>query len=196
MKRAVVVSSFAAIAALSFAQCGTTGAGARSTSPEAQRAGLEAFATVYGVLQHPRCLNCHPAGRQPLQGEDSHRHGQNVQGGEDGKGLFAMKCVNCHRDTNTPGANMPPGAPNWHLPEQRMPLVFQGRTPAQLAQQLADPAQNGEKSMDELLRHVAEDALVGWGWAPGDGRAPVPVPRATFVAAMKTWIDAGCPTPP
>lgn len=196
MKRVVVVASVVAILAVTFAQCSTTNAAASTASPELRAAGVEAFATVYRVLQHPRCLNCHPAGRVPLQGDDSHRHGQNVQGGEDGTGLFAMKCTNCHRETNTPGAHLPPGAPNWHLPEQRMPLVFQGRTAAQLARQLADRAQNGGKSMDEVLRHVAEDALVGWGWAPGDGRTAVPVPRATFVAAMKTWIDAGCPTPP
>lgn len=195
MKRSLVVSSIAAIAAFSFAQCGTTRGSSATPSPEATRAGRDAFATVYRVLQHPRCLNCHPAGRAPLQGEDGHPHGQNVQGGEDGKGLFAMRCANCHRDENTPGIGMPPGAPNWHLPAQRMPLVFQGRTPADLARQLGDPAQNGGKSPAEILRHVAEDPLVLWGWAPGDGRAGVPVPHAQFVAAVKTWIDGGCPVP-
>jgi hypothetical protein len=36
--------------------------------------------------------------------------------GADGKGKYALKCANCHQDTNLPGANMPPGNPTWHLP--------------------------------------------------------------------------------
>src|SRR5262249_39436492 len=45
-----------------------------------------AFLDVYKVLTHPRCLNCHPSGDAPLQGDDSHPHLQNVQRGGDGKG--------------------------------------------------------------------------------------------------------------
>lgn len=158
-------------------------------------AGENAFATVYAVLQHPRCRNCHPAGRVPLQGDDGRPHGQNVQGGDDGLGLFAMRCANCHFAQNGAGPNLPPGAPGWHLPKGDMPLVFQGRTPAQLAAQLADRAQNGGRSLDDVLHHVTSDPLVLWGWNPGPGRAPVPLPHAEFVAAMRTWIDAGCPLP-
>ncbi len=168
-------------------QCGTT---ASSSGADASP-----FATVYEVLQHPRCKNCHPAGGAPRQGDESRPHGQNVQGGPDGKGLYALRCANCHREENSSGANLPPGAPNWHLPSREMPLVFEGRTPAQLARQLADPAQNGGRTAEQLLHHVTADPLVLWGWRPGDGRTPVPVPHATFVAAMKAWIDAGCPAP-
>src|ERR1051325_6482790 len=75
-----------------------------------------AFLAAYPVFMHPRCMNCHPKGDAPLQGEDSHIHAQNVQRGPDGKGLFAMKCGNCHQDKNLPGADMPPGHPEWHLP--------------------------------------------------------------------------------
>ena len=191
MKRAIAFSVVLAVTAFVCVQCATT----KPVTPEARSAGAAAFATVYEVLMHPRCLNCHPAGRVPLQGDDSRPHAQNVQGGDDGKGLFAMRCNACHRDENSAGAHLPPGAPNWHLPSKRMPLVFQGRTPAELARQLADRAQNGGKSRDEMLRHVTEDRLVSWGWEPGEGRTPVPVPRATFVAAMKAWIDGGCPVP-
>src|ERR687883_476581 len=51
-----------------------------------------AFLDVYKVLMHPRCLNCHPPGDVPLQGDDSHLHIQNVKRGEDGKGKYALKC--------------------------------------------------------------------------------------------------------
>ena len=57
-----------------------------------------------------------------------------------GRGSNALKCANCHQDTNLPGENMPPGNPNWHLPPPEMPLVFQGKTARELAQQLKDPA--------------------------------------------------------
>ena len=128
-----------------------------------------------------------------------------LENGPDAKGigLFDKKQIRLLNEiadtivptTNTPGANMPPGAPGWHLPARDMPLVFEGRSPAQLAQQLADPAQNGGKTMQQLLHHVTADPLVLWGWHPGDGRAPVSVPHATFVAKMQQWIDAGCPIP-
>src|SRR2546427_7960674 len=72
-----------------------------------------AFLDVYKVLMHPRCLNCHPSGDQPLQGDDSHVHVQNVKRGLDGKGKYALKCANCHQDTNLAGANMPPGNSTW-----------------------------------------------------------------------------------
>src|SRR5262245_22996407 len=108
-----------------------------------------AFLEAYKVFMHPRCMNCHPNGDRPLQGDDSHIHAQNVQRGPDGKGLFALKCANCHQDKNLPGANMPPGNPNWHLLTPEMPMVFQGRSPRELALQMVDTKQNGGKSLAE-----------------------------------------------
>src|SRR5947209_817103 len=70
-----------------------------------------AFLDVYKVLMHARCMNCHPTGDAPLQGDRSLPHAQNVQRGPDGKGLYALKCADCHQDTNLPGENMPPGNP-------------------------------------------------------------------------------------
>jgi hypothetical protein len=46
-----------------------------------------------------------------------------------------------------------------------------------------------------MLEHNANDKLVGWGWDPGVGRTPVPIPRAEFVARFRTWMDAGAPCP-
>ncbi len=73
--------------------------------------------------------------------------------------------------------------------------MFVGRSPAQLCAQLKDPKQTGGKDLAGLIHHVEEDALVGWGWAPGPGRKPVPITRAKLVASMKTWADAGAPCP-
>jgi cytochrome c5 len=155
-----------------------------------------AWQTIYGVLQHPRCVNCHPAGDVPLQGDDSRPHAQNVVRGPDGKGLFAMRCETCHGAQNVPGAHMPPGVPGWHLPRADMPLVFEGKSSGELCRQLRDPARNGGQSPEKLYEHMEKEALVLWGWNPGEGRAPVPTPHADLLRAMRTWIDAGCECPP
>ena len=35
---------------------------------------VKAFMDVYKVLMSPRCMNCHPSGDVPLQGDDSQLH--------------------------------------------------------------------------------------------------------------------------
>jgi hypothetical protein len=158
---------------------------------------MMAFETVRRVLQHPRCQNCHPSGDSPLQSEASTPHAQFVTRGPDGKGMPGMRCSTCHGTANPPasyGPHAPPGAPNWHLPPAGTPMVFKGRTSAQLAKALADPKHNGGKTLAQLLEHVSHDKLVLWGWKPGGARAPVPTPHAELVAAFKTWIDSGAPS--
>lgn len=122
-------------------------------------ASVRAFEDVYKVLMSPRCMNCHPAGDIPLQGDDSHLHTMFPKRGKDGKGLYAMKCSNCHQPTNAPGVHAPPGNPEWHLPPSNMKMVFQGRTPRELALQLVDLKRNGNKNKQQLLDH-AKDGLV------------------------------------
>jgi hypothetical protein len=155
----------------------------------------KAFMSVYKVLMGPRCMNCHPSGDAPLQGDDSHIHTMNVQRGVDGKGLYAERCSNCHQAQNTAGRHMPPGNPKWGLPPAKMRMVFQGRTPRQLALQLLDPKQNGGRTKAQLIEHMANDALVGWAWNPGDGRTLPPMSRAAFAAQVRLWIDKGAYAP-
>jgi mono/diheme cytochrome c family protein len=154
-----------------------------------------AFRDVYKVLIHPRCMNCHPSGDSPLQGDDSHVHMQNVKRGADGKGKYALKCANCHQDTNLPGANMPPGNPTWYLPRKDMPLVFQGKSPRQLADKLKDPKQNGGKTLEQLVEHVTNDKLVLWGWEPGDGRTKPPLSHDEFAKKFREWVEKGAASP-
>lgn len=160
-----------------------------------EAASRAAFLEAYSVFMHPRCMNCHPSGDRPLQGDDSHVHAQNVKRGPEGKGLYALKCSNCHQPANVPGENMPPGNPNWHLPHPDMPLVFQGLSPAQLATQLKDPKRNGGKTLEQLIHHVSEDTLVLGGWNPGDGRTKPPLTHAEFVAKMREWVEKGAAIP-
>lgn len=156
---------------------------------------VRAFMSVYKVLMSARCMNCHPAGDAPLQGDDNHIHTMNVKRGVDGHGLFAMRCSNCHQTENTKGLHMPPGNPKWGLPPANMRMVFQGRTPRQLALQLLDPKQNGNRTKQQLIDHMAHDDLVGWAWNPGEGRTLPPMSREAFAAQVRLWIAKGAYTP-
>lgn len=157
-------------------------------------ASVKAFEQVYKVLMSPRCMNCHPSGDVPLQGDDSHLHEMFPKRGHDGKGVFAMKCANCHQPNNTAGVHTPPGNPDWHLPPADMKMVFQGKTAHELAKQLTNPKQNGNKSMKQLLAH-ADDGLVLAGWNPGEGRSTPPMSHAAFKKAWITWINTGAYAP-
>ena len=174
-----------------------------------QAKAIAAFNAAYSVFMHPRCLNCHPAGDSPLRGEDSRPHsGLRLNRGPDGQGLFTLKCTNCHQAQNQQGLHMPPGAPNilkdgsldltnprWHLPPAKTPMIFQGRSAAQLCRQLKDPQQNGGLTAEQLIHHVANDPLVMWGWNPGEGRATPPLTHDEFVLRVREWLEKGgaCP---
>ena len=171
------------------------GPGKGAASPTDSVASVRAFMGVYKVLMSPRCMNCHPAGDAPLQGDDSHVHTMNVQRGVDGHGVYALKCQNCHQPQNVPGLHTPPGNPKWALPPADMKMVFQGRTPRQLARQLLDPKQNGGKTKQQLIDHATSDEIVLGGWDPGEGRTLPPMSHAAFAKLFKTWIDKGAYLP-
>ena len=187
--RMLAIFEFGAVAALFL-----TSWTARAAKPDAN-ASRAAFLQIYRVLTSPRCQNCHPAGDSPLQGDDSHVHLQNVRRGKDGRGVYGMRCDACHQATNLPGAHMPPGSPRWALPSPEHKLAFVGRSPGELCRQIKDPKQNGGRSLEELLHHIADDDLVGWGWSPGEGRALPPLSRPDTVAQVKVWINGGAACP-
>ena len=155
---------------------------------------VKAFMEVYKVLMSPRCMNCHPSGDVPLQGDDGQLHISLPKRGKDGKGMYAMKCSNCHQATNLEGLNKPPGHPDWHLPPANMKMVFQGKTPNQLAKQLVNPKTNGNKTLQQLIEH-ADDGLVKAGWNPGEGRTVPPMSHEDFKKAWITWIKNGAYAP-
>lgn len=157
-------------------------------------ASVKAFEKVYAVLMHPRCMNCHPIGDIPLQGDESRLHTMLPQRGPDGKGILTMKCISCHGAVGVPGDATPPGNPHWHLPPADMKMVFQGRTARELALQLVDPEMNGHKSMSELRLH-AEDTLVKSGWNMGGDRELPPLSYQEFKEAWYAWIDNGAFAP-
>lgn len=152
-----------------------------------------AFVEAYKVFMHPRCMNCHPKADAPLQGDDSHIHTQNVTRGPDGKGLYAMKCSNCHQAEHVPGQNMPPGHAQWHLPPANKKMVFEGMTPAQLAANFKNNSFTGFKDFKkDMLHHVEHEPLVLNSWTYG---TPPPLSHEEFVAKVKEWIDKGAVVP-
>jgi hypothetical protein len=193
---ALLGASFAAPIALSCAH--PSGEVPKSAQGGAAK-GAASFQTVKAVLQSPRCMNCHPAGDAPLQGDDSHVHLQDIQRGPDGRGVAGLGCTACHGDANLPasyGPHAPPGvATEWRLPPEDTKMVFQGVGARELCEQLKDPRRNGGRDMAALIQHVSVDPLVTWGWSPGFGRKPVAISHEDFVAAFKAWADAGAPCP-
>jgi cytochrome c553 len=145
------------------------------------------------VIQHPRCVNCHPAGDRPLQGEDGHPHQPLVVRGVDGFGAIGMRCTTCHGPANFDPGGVP-GNPKWHLAPLEMAWV--GKSLAEICVQIKDTERNGGMSMEQLVHHMAEDELVGWAWHPGAGRPPAPGTQKEFGALIKAWADSGavCPS--
>jgi hypothetical protein len=164
---------------------------ARIAHPRARAVAL--FLEMGRVLQHPRCVNCHPAGDRPLQTDSMRPHEPLVVRGTDGHGAPGMRCETCHHAANYDPARVP-GHPQWHLAPIEM--AWEGKTLTEICEQIKDRARNGGKNIAELVHHLGEDSLVGWGWAPGAGRTPVPGTQKEFGALAKAWADAGahCPT--
>jgi mono/diheme cytochrome c family protein len=149
------------------------------------------FVEAGKVLQHPRCVNCHPASDRPSQGA-GYPHQPPVQRGADGLGVTAMRCATCHQTTNFDPGRVP-GNPKWRLAPASM--AWQGRSLADICAQVKDPARNGGHSLAEIVEHAARDPLVGWAWNPGADREPAPGTQAVFGALVKAWVASGAVCP-
>lgn len=160
---------------------------------DARERSLALFTEAGKVLLHPRCVNCHPAGDRPLQGERLRAHQPLVVRGADGHGAPGMRCETCHGAANFDPGRVP-GHPQWHLAPIEM--AWQSKSLGEICAQIKDPARNGGKDMAALIHHMAEDSLVGWGWAPGAGREPAPGIQKEFGELIRAWVDAGAACPP
>jgi len=162
------------------------------TDPRARAVAL--FQEAGKVLQHPRCVNCHPRGDSPRQTDRMRPHQPLVVRGADGHGASTLPCNTCHGPANFDPAHVP-GHPEWHLAPVSM--AWEGRSLSQICEQIKDRERNGGRNMADLLHHLGEDTLVGWAWAPGSGRTPAPGTQAVFGEIMRAWAEAGayCPAP-
>jgi hypothetical protein len=150
------------------------------------------FTELGKVLTHPRCVNCHPAGDRPRQGEEGRLHQPPVERGADGHGLPAMRCPICHGQANFEPGRMP-GHPEWHLAPREM--AWEGKTLAEICVQIKDPKRNGNRSPADLIDHIGSDTLVGWAWSPGFGRRPAPGTQQQAGALVSAWVETGAACP-
>lgn len=143
------------------------------------------------VLEHPRCLNCHPRTDRPTQTDAMRPHMPWVTRGLDGGGASTLRCSTCHQAENFAASGVP-GNPKWKLAPIEM--AWQGHTLGNICRQLLDPTRS-HMTRDELLHHVMEDELVGWAWHPGGNRQPAPGTQQEFGSLIKAWLETGAVCP-
>jgi hypothetical protein len=148
------------------------------------------FTELGKVLLHPRCLNCHPSGDHPHQGDLARLHQPPVERGADGAGLPSMRCSSCHQAANF---GRVPGQPDWHLAPREM--GWEGKTLRDICAQIKDPTRNGGRSLGDLVHHIGGDTLVGWAWSPGFGRQPAPGTQKEAGALVEAWVKTGAACP-
>ena len=164
-----------------------------SVADKAERS-RQLFKEAGKVITHARCVNCHPAGDTPSQGDEGKPHLPAVVRGPDGHGAVGgMRCNTCHQAENYEPARMP-GHPLWGVAPLEM--AWQGRTLGQICEQIKDLKRNGGKTLAQIHEHMAKDTLVGWAWKPGAARAPAPGTQEQFGALIGAWIESGAECPP
>lgn len=149
------------------------------------------FEEAARVIEHPRCMNCHPRTDRPTQTEAMRPHTPWVTRGADGGGATTLRCSTCHQAENFEASGVP-GNPKWRLAPIEM--AWQGQTLGNICRQLLDPARS-HMTREELLHHMAEDELVGWAWHPGANRKPAPGTQEAFGSLIKAWLDTGAACP-
>ncbi len=144
------------------------------------------------VLLHPRCINCHPSGDRPLQGDDSRPHMPWVQRGLGGLGVAGMRCAGCHHPENFEPAGIPGHSP-WRLAPARM--AWQGKTLSEVCAQIKDPQRNGGRTIKQIVEHMSEDGLVGWAWHPGPNLTSPPGSQQRLGELFQAWAKTGAVCP-
>jgi hypothetical protein len=151
------------------------------------------FAEIGKVLTHPRCMNCHPAGDQPLQGADHRIHFPPAR-----RAGLGDSCAACHTDRNvtlheTASFQSIPGHPRWELAP--LSMAWEGKSLGDICRQIKDKDRNGGRDLALLQEHIAKDDLVAWGWNPGAGRELAPGNQEIAGQLTKAWIDSGAECP-
>jgi hypothetical protein len=163
-----------------------------SFAEPSHEASVAYFRQMAAVMQHPRCLNCHPQGDRPTQGMDKHVHIMKVTRGPDDHGAVGMRCAACHGSENNLVSGVPGGS-NWGLAPRSMGWV--GLSLRDLCLAVKDPKKNHGKTLQQLITHNAEEKLVSWAWHPGPGREPAPGTQAEFAENTRKWVEAGAACP-
>ena len=158
---------------------------------------IQFYRQMHAVLSHPRFVNCHPKDDTPKQGLDGHVHSPPITRGQANSGPPGLPCNACHNDANFDPGRVP-GAPNWHLAPASM--AWEGKSAGELCRTMTDRKKNGSRALKATVKHLTEDKLVAWGWAPGinvyrNPREPVPLPKAEFDRVVAAWANTGTACP-
>jgi hypothetical protein len=159
---------------------------------DTQARSIALFEEAAKVLQHPRCMNCHPAGERPRQTDQRRLHQPLVVRGKDGHGAPGMACSTCHGGANFDPAGVP-GNPHWALAPASM--AWEGKSLGEICAQLKDLRRNGGRDIAAILAHATSDSLVLWAWQPGPGRTPAPGSNDEFGNLLKAWAETGAHCP-
>ena len=189
MNRNGAVCAALAASLFTFAEC--------ATAAEAKDDSASLFLEMHRVLSHPRCVNCHPKGDSPRQGNDAHLHVPPMTRGQVDMGAAGMHCDACHQAANFPASGVP-GAPAWHLAPRAM--AWEGKSAGEICRQMLDRRRNGDRTLAQVVAHLTEDKLVAWGWDPGidvsgKPREPVPIPKSEFNRIVQAWAQSGAACP-
>jgi hypothetical protein len=163
----------------------------RKLTPDKQKS-LEAFQKIITVLKSPRCINCHPTGDVPRQGDIQRLHPFGVTRGEADHGGKVQKCASCHHSENMEFANVP-GAPHWGLAPKSMGWF--GLSDLEIGKKLTDKKSNGGRTAQDLVTHMSSDSLVLWAWKPGKGRSKPPIELEEWKKVLIDWIENGAEVP-
>jgi len=129
------------------------------------------FVELGKVLTHPRCVNCHPAGDRPHQGDESRLHQPPVTRGVDGHGLAAMRCSICHQGANFDPGRVP-GHPEWHLAPREMAWRAKRSARSAFRSRIANVTAAGRWRISSTI-----SAATPWSAGPGrPGLAAIPHP--------------------
>ncbi|OAB81835.1 hypothetical protein [Cochleicola gelatinilyticus] len=157
----------------------------------------DAYHTMMSVISHPRCVNCHPNDNIPKRGMEGTPHPFGRDGETSDLSFDVLLCASCHKEENDDFAGQP-GAPHWDLAPRSM--AWEGLSKAEIAASMLNPKNNGNRSHEDILKHLTEDELVLWAFEPGlhpDGtpREKPPVSEDDFIAAVKIWFANGAVIP-
>jgi mono/diheme cytochrome c family protein len=164
----------------------------------------DAFAYIYKVATHPRCVNCHGTGEgaasRPLVGDAMEPHPMNVTISHNPPQSLGIECGTCHGDRNLPERGTPPGASNtrmslaWQMPRDDAMRVW----PILTARALSEGQKQAAlcrtwnrflttRGQAEFRHHIADDPLIEWALTPSPARAAAGEPRR-LGEAVDTWI--------
>ena len=174
---------------------------AASVSEQVSREeGLEAWTRIYDVASHPRCANCHvgadhvPMWSGPSYGK-TRPHGMNINAGASRIGAETLLCATCHAYRDTGVHDVPHAAPQVAAPWRLAPVEAEwfGKSSDYICAQLRDPERNGNRSFEDIAKHLNHDVILHWAWNPGGGREPAPHSLEQHVKDIITWGRSGMP---